>query len=159
MGRKKLLWVTLVIAACGCGSGRLPTHAVKGQLKFQDGTVPKMGTIEFYNDEHKVNARGKIRNDGSFTVGTFEKEDGAVAGNHSVAIIQLMSDSLVAKREVVIEVDESEEGADHDHNHGHDHEAADAEIVHPKYADYRTSDLSVEIKAGENQITLELESR
>jgi hypothetical protein len=159
MGHKKFLLLILMLAVYGCGADRVPTHPVMGQLRFQDGTFPKMGTIEFYNAEHKVNARGKIRNDGSFTVGTFEKEDGAVAGTHSVAIIQLMSDSLAAKREVVIEIDESEDGAGHDHNHGHDHNVNDVEIVHPKYADYRTSDLSIEIQPGENRITLELQHR
>ncbi|MCH2182563.1 MAG: hypothetical protein MK108_11210 [Mariniblastus sp.] len=159
MGFKRLILLALFTMAVGCGSDHLPTHPIQGQLRFPDGTAPKMGTIELFNAEHKLNARGKIQSDGSFTVGTYEQGDGAVAGKHSVAIIQLMAHSLRAKREVVIEVDESEGDAGHDHDHDQDEEPSDMEMVHPRYADYRTSDLSVEIKPGNNEITLELDHR
>ena len=157
MSLKRLFFLSLLVCTIGCGSDHLPVHPIQGQLKFSDGTVPKMGTIEFFNAEHRINACGKIRSDGTFTVGTYQPDDGAVAGKHSVAIIQLMSHSLAAKKEVVIEIDESEGKADHDHDHTED--PLDLEMVHPKYADYRTSDLTVEVKPGDNQITLEVDHR
>ncbi len=132
------LGVTLfLLSTIGCGSDQLPTHPVNGKVAFQDGTFPMFGTIEFYNDEHKINARGKINRDGTFTVGTYEKDDGAVAGDHRVVIIQIVSEPGSPLSKVTSNID---------HDHG--------ELVSPKYLDYRSSDLSCSIQASENDVEL-----
>ena len=82
-----------VLTQIGCGPKRPPTYPVKGKLVFEDGTSPRFGEIEFYNAEEKINARGRIERDGTFTVGTFAENDGAVAGTHQIVIIQQVAES------------------------------------------------------------------
>jgi hypothetical protein len=132
----QLRWLVVLFAVssfcCGC-SNRLATYPVKGQLKFEDGSVVKFGEIEFYNAEHRINARGKINRDGSFTVSTFQEGDGAVAGTHQVVIMQHLMTPLVARAATESKVN---------HDHGR--------LIHQQYNDYRTSELECTIQAGEN---------
>ncbi len=145
----------ILVFLVGCGPSNPTTFPVRGQLKFRDGSVPKSGAVEFFHPETRLNARGKIGVDGSFSVGTFEAGDGAVAGHHEVTVVQLGATHLDAKKEVIIKMDEESQNADHDHSH--DHDSNSDPIVHKKYIDYRTSDLAVEIVDGENIIVLEID--
>lgn len=119
----------------GCGSDQLPTYPVSGTVQFEDGTHPMFGDIEFYNADHKVNARGKINRDGSFSVGTFTDNDGAIEGRHQIITLQIVSDHLTARRSHSIE---------------HDHGA----LINPSFFDYRTSGLECDIVPGDNQVKL-----
>ena len=130
--------VLFLFVAVGCGKSQLPTYKVNGQLKFEDGTTPAFGNIEFFNAENKINAHGKINRDGTFTVTTYDKNDGAVAGKHQIVIIQLTGNYLTAK---------SNQDIQHDHG----------QLAHPRYVDYRTSGLECTITEGENDVTLVLE--
>jgi hypothetical protein len=127
-----------VLLLSGCNH-RLPTYPVAGQFKFEDGSVPKFGEIEFFNAEHRLNARGKIERDGSFTVGTFTEGDGAVAGKHRIVVMQAVTTPLVARSVAEAQVK---------HDHG--------KLIHQQYIDYRTSGLECEIVPGENRIELVL---
>lgn len=128
--------IVIVLAVSGCGSNQLPTYPVDGQVVFEDQTAPAFGTIEFYNAEHQINARGKIKRDGTFSISTFADSDGAVAGDHKIVIVQHVASYLTAK--VTDEIN---------HDHG--------ELVHPDYFDYRTSNLSCTIKPEPvNQVRL-----
>ena len=130
----------LLLGMIGCGSDRPATHPVDGRVVFQDGGSLTFGTIEFYNEEHKVNARGTVKGDGSFTMTTFEDGDGAVAGKHKVVIMQIVAaptgPHAEAKSKIV-------------HNHG--------ALVARKYLDYRTSGLTCDIKEGINEVKLVVE--
>jgi hypothetical protein len=126
-----------VVSLTGCHSDQLPTHAVDGIVRFDDGSSPMFGDIEFYNAQHKLNARGIINRDGTFTVGTYQDGDGAVEGLHQVVIIQLTGNYLTAKLNDRIK-----------HDHG--------ELVDPKAFDYRTSDLDCTVAPGTNRIELEV---
>ena len=95
------------------------------------------GKIEFYNAEHKINARGTINRDGTVTVSTYDEDDGAVVGNHQIMISQQTSNHLTANIKAPI-----------DHDHG--------DLVDPKYFDYRTSGLSCTIEPGSNEIELQV---
>ena len=119
----------------GCGDGNPATYPVEGQVRFEDGTVPRFGSIEFFNEELEVNARGKIDRDGKFTVCTYTDGDGAVEGNHKIVIIQLTSGALVTKSNTIVE-----------HDHG--------KLIDSSYLDYRTSDLECNITRGENKVEL-----
>lgn len=137
--RVVILFVSVIIVVfVGCGNRQLPTYPVNGQLEFQDGTTPKFGTIEFYNAEHQINGRGKINRDGTFTISTYGNNDGAVAGHHKIAIIQLTGNYLTAQANKHIQ---------------HDHGA----LVHQKYSDYRTSNLECTIVESDNDIKLIVE--
>ncbi len=129
------LAVMLLPTLAGCDSGQLPTYPVEGTIRFKDGSFPKFGDIEFYNDAQQINARGKINRDGSFTVGTYEQGDGAVQGKHKIIVLQISGTHLTAKYSDDIK---------------HDHGA----LVNKAYFDYRTSDLEWDIQPETNQVEL-----
>ncbi len=119
----------------GCGSDQLPTYPVSGTIEFPDGTHPMFGDIEFYNSQHKINARGKIQRDGSFTVGTYTDNDGAVEGKHQIIALQVSGNYLTEKLNDSIK-----------HDHG--------DLINSSFFDYRTSGLECEIVPGDNQVNL-----
>ena len=124
----------------GCGSDQVPTHAIEGIVEFEDGSPLKFGNIEFYSAEHKVNASGKINRDGTFTVGTYSENDGAVAGNQQIAILQISGNYLSEKLNDQI-----------NHDHGH--------LIDQAHGDYRTSGLEFVVEPGVNRIQLTVRKR
>ncbi len=129
------LVVALLFYCVGCGSDRLPTHPVEGSVRFEDGSKVMFGDIEFYSVDHQLNARGKIGRDGTFTVGTYAKNDGAVAGKHQVIVLQITGDYLTEKL-----------GDQIKHDHG--------ELIDSAFFDYRTSGLECTIVPGRNPVKL-----
>lgn len=138
--KKRFFWFAsaiLLASSTGCGKSQLEVHGVSGRVEFDDRSCPMFGDIEFYNEEHRINARGKITRDGTFTVGTYSADDGAVEGAHKIIISQNTTSPLMPYLTSSVK-----------HNHG--------QLVHPDYYDYRTSDLSCTIVEGENEIVLKL---
>jgi len=85
--------------------------------------------------EQPVTATGAIGPDGTFVLGTYEASDGALAGKHRVVVI-----------------------ADHVIGTGAERPGLIPEpTLHHKYREYRTTDLVAEVKAGPNQVVLEVE--
>jgi len=132
---KTLIALSLFTLLLGCGSNQLPTHPVEGTVRFEDGNYPKFGDIEFYNAQHKLNARGKIQRDGSFTVGTFAENDGAIEGKHQIIVLQVSGDHLTRGLSDSIK-----------HDHGL--------LINSSHFDYRTSGLECDIVPGDNQVKL-----
>jgi hypothetical protein len=64
---------------------RLPTAEVTGQVTYDGEPLPQ-GVVIFEPATGRA-ASGQIRPDGSFTLGTYEKADGAVLGRHRAAVI------------------------------------------------------------------------
>lgn len=81
------LILSLVIAA-GCG-GPPKTYLVHGTVVFPDGQPLTRGTVEFeaLGQTKPITASGEIAKDGTFQLGTFAANDGAIAGEHRVAVI------------------------------------------------------------------------
>jgi hypothetical protein len=126
----------LIFALVGCNSDQHSTFPVSGVVKFEDGGNPMFGDIEFYNEAKQVNARGKLNRDGTFTLGTYAVDDGAVEGDHEVVIIQRTRNHLTARLEHEI-----------DHDHG--------DLIDRKYYDYRDNDLIAIVESkDDNQIEL-----
>jgi hypothetical protein len=75
-----------LLAGCN-GNHRLPTYETGGVVAFTDGTALTGGFIFFQSIEHGKVARAVINADGTFRLGTFEPDDGALAGTHHVRII------------------------------------------------------------------------
>jgi hypothetical protein len=73
----------------GCGPSEPPTFPVAGQVKFSDGSPVAFGTIEFAPVGGGAVARGQIDSSGRFVLTTGTR-NGAVAGRHRVAIIQVI---------------------------------------------------------------------
>jgi hypothetical protein len=80
---------SLVPSMVGCGSGaRSPgarTAPVKGKVTYQ-GKPVKAGIVTFEPDGAGKEAMGTINSDGTFELTTYKPGDGAVLGNHRVAV-------------------------------------------------------------------------
>jgi hypothetical protein len=82
--------VVLAVAALATagGCGRRGLHKVSGSVRFADGAPLTEGRVVVdYGDESGKGAWGRIRSDGSFTIGTVADDDGMRAGTYRVAIL------------------------------------------------------------------------
>lgn len=88
----RVILVPVVAITCGCGDDQLPTYPVHGTVTFADGTPLRGGTVEFRCGavSPPMIARGEISQDGTFVLGTYAEQDGAIAGDHQVAIAPLV---------------------------------------------------------------------
>ena len=132
--RKFLALALGALAMAGCNSNPLPTYPTSGTVQFEDGQPVRSGSIEFYNREHDLTARGTIDRDGKYQLGTFQARDGAIAGEHQVVVIQMLMPSPTVKL------------PDGDTIHEHDH----GRHVDQKFATYSTSSLKCTIEKGNN---------
>ncbi len=62
---------------------------MRGIVRFPDGKVLREGSVEFeiIGRKKPVTATGVIGPDGSFVLGTYEVDDGALVGKHRVVVI------------------------------------------------------------------------
>src|SRR5437899_2543704 len=78
--------VSLVLfGAGGCG-GETVFFPVSGKVTYKDGTPVTAGLVIFEPVDQKVSARGAIRPDGTFQLGTHRDDDGAMAGDYKVLV-------------------------------------------------------------------------
>jgi hypothetical protein len=78
--------VAVVLMLSGCNSAnRAQTYEVSGNIQF-DGQPLKGGMVVFMPDKGQA-AKGAIGLDGSFKLGTYGVDDGAVAGQYKVMVI------------------------------------------------------------------------
>jgi len=122
-------FVVLLFGLTGCSSGLYP---VRGTVKLEDGTPLAKGMVIFEKDEggKSVMARGELKPDGSFQLGTNKPGDGVPAGKYRV-LINSMDISDVPDEKKVLPFDN-------------------------KYLKYETSGLEFEVKAGENEFPITL---
>lgn len=121
------MFLILVWVVTGCGTSKVPTYPVSGTVLFEDGSPVLTGTVELESRDHGLTAAGRIRDDGSFVLGTYTSNDGACAGPHKVIVMQLIvNDGTV----------------NHTRNHG--------KSIDPKFSSYATSTLTATIKAVES---------
>lgn len=119
----------LIVVTAGCGPKRPALAPVGGTVTFE-GKSLRSGKIQFTPSEGR-SAVGKIRDGRIESVGTFDRDDGALVGKHRVAIFAFVR------------------------------EPVGMEIVPwaiPKhYGDPATSDLTAEIQSGKtNELTFDL---
>ena len=129
------LMLILFFGLIGCGSDRLPTYPVQGRVEFPEGLPVRHGTVELESEEHGTTATGTIQHDGTFVLGTYTTNDGAVSGQHKAIVIQLVI-------------------ADGSFKHTIDH----GRPVPTKFADYESSPLTVTVAAEPvNNVVLTIE--
>jgi hypothetical protein len=128
-----VLLISVVVSLSGCGGERLGTAVVRGKVSFNGKPVPN-GTISFIPASGPT-ATGEIQPDGSFTLTTYRKGDGAVLGQHTVVIVAMedMSTRLPEARNPL-----------------------PPPIVPEKYSSLATTDLRREVKDEVNQFTFDL---
>jgi ribosomal protein S12 len=116
----------------GCNSGNLKTYPIEGQVVFQDGSPVKVGIVETKAVGKTVQARGAINKDGTFTLTTYRENDGAIAGDHKVVVIQVVPVEDIPN-----------------------YRPSTMGVVHRKHAAYHTSGLTMNVLAdGKNKIKL-----
>ena len=113
---KKLSILLVLLFLCGCGGGA----AVKGTVKFDDGTPLTQGTVKFIGDA--TQAIGPIKSDGTYRLGETKAGDGVTPGRYKVV------------------VDATTGGGSDGKPLTH--------LVDPKFAEASTSDLACEVKGG-----------
>jgi len=72
------------LGAGGCGGPAL--YPVSGKVAYKDGKAFTAGLVIFEPVGHKTGARGEIQPDGSFQLGTYKNNDGAMEGEYKVLI-------------------------------------------------------------------------
>jgi hypothetical protein len=117
----------------GCGSDFPKTAVVKGKVSYNGKPVPH-GRVLFVPVVPGTTATGEIAPDGSYSLTTFRKGDGAVLGKHKVAIIAMED------RPGALPTDAN----------------LPPPIVPDKYTSPGTTDLEAEVKDGENKLDFDL---
>jgi hypothetical protein len=155
VSKKRATWNSLfccllMLVNTGCGSKYPPTAPVSGKITI-NGKPVTQGRISFHPTTGERPALANIQPDGSYSLTTFERGDGALLGHHKVSIKSTRIEnapSLPAK-------DFQEEAK----------QAAEVAkkggpqlvfIVDKKYYDDRTTDLEAEVRPGENEIDFNL---
>jgi len=78
-----LVWL-LLFGASGCGSETF--FPVSGKVTYKDGKPVTAGLVIFEPVSQKTSARGEIQADGSFQLGTYKDNDGAMEGEYKVLV-------------------------------------------------------------------------
>jgi hypothetical protein len=136
------LGYTLVSAmagcCCGCGSQPFETAKVTGSVTL-DGNPVTEGSVLF-TPAQGWPARGELDAQGRFTLSTYEDQDGAIVGQHEIAII-------------------AQSGPDPSEHFERPPPAPTKWLIPERYGSRATSGLRYEVKMGEpNEVALELYS-
>jgi hypothetical protein len=131
-----LVSVALFLVLSGCDS-RPETFLVHGMVVYPDGKPLTEGTVEFEALDLKkpITASGEINEDGTFQLGTYEANDGAIAGKHRAAVIANYEIGTGVERPGLIP----------------------PPVLDPKFSDFTTSPLEFEVKASPNNILVEVD--
>lgn len=84
-------WLLIGSAICsllGCGERKTATYPVVIKVAYPDGAPIAQAQVVLMAVDGKTTARGTTGADGSCNLTTFEPNDGAVAGTHSVIVAQ-----------------------------------------------------------------------
>jgi hypothetical protein len=87
---RAILGPAMLLAVAGCGPNVTPrptTAPVSGTVKYQ-GKAVEGATVSFMAAGSPRVASGVTNADGAFQLTTFDTNDGAVAGEHSVTIVK-----------------------------------------------------------------------
>ena len=89
-----LAWVAMLFC-CGCSRSGLETAPVRGVVKL-DGQPLDAGMV-FFRPERGRMAVGKIQQDGSYVLSTYEKngDDGAIVGRHKASVIPPLAEGTL----------------------------------------------------------------
>jgi hypothetical protein len=143
------LFCLLFLVNAGCGSKYPPTAPVSGKITL-NGEPVTQGRISFHPTSGERPALANIQSDGSYSLTTFERGDGALLGSHKVSIKSTRIENAPPPPK-----DFREEAA----------QAAELAkrggpqlvfIVDKKYYDERTTDLQADVKRGGNEIDFHL---
>lgn len=84
----RVAWVSalcVVAFTVGCGPGNPKTYPAHGTVTYKNATL-QSGMVYITPDAGGNGASGKIQTDGTFKLGTFGTDDGALPGKYKVRI-------------------------------------------------------------------------
>jgi hypothetical protein len=95
--------LVLAVLSAGCSGGRKPLFPASGQVLYQ-GKEPALGAFVVFHPvgaatEEALRPYGYVQKDGSFSLTTYKKDDGAPEGEYGVTIVWQRSDEKVLDRE------------------------------------------------------------
>jgi hypothetical protein len=122
------LLVWIILSLVGCGDGR-PTRVPVSGIVLIDGQPLKRGLVKFVPENGRPSV-GNIEGDGRFTLTCYDGGDGAIPGTHRV---QVSANRVISNTKI--------------------------EWYAPtKYADFRTSELRVDVIEPVDDLRIELSS-
>ncbi len=171
---KKLVVLLLLVAVAGCGEKNPPTGKVTGKVTL-DGK-PVEGAVVTFTPEGGGNpAVGRTKADGTFSLTTFEPDDGALLGPHKITVTKFNvpdggmnpygsqaqpaapdpNKKLTEEEEMAL----MEQGYNESQAQPQNRNQVLKNALPDKYANPATSGLTYTVVEGENTVNLELTSR
>src|SRR5262245_40432993 len=86
------LLLAAAATTAGCGPGKPPAVPVKGKVTFRKATAPGGALVVFHPKhpafEKRVGGKpfARVKEDGTFTLTTFQPDDGAPEGEYGVTV-------------------------------------------------------------------------
>ncbi len=145
---RAIRWYTFLplLVCAGCGDGRPALFPVRGEVVFSSGEPVREATIEFVPADSSPSPRGKTDSMGQFTLGTYESDDGAPAGDYRVLVLHVLPPRAAESVRKL-----GEEHADH---------GARIPLVSLKYASPKTSELTCSVQPlSDNKVKLVVDQR
>jgi hypothetical protein len=124
-----VLAALFALSVAGCGDSLSPVH---GTVTLEDGTPLSKGMIvaERFEGGPPITAQGAIKPDGTYQLGTNKPGDGVPPGKYRVLINAMdLSDLPDEQKEIPF---------------------------HHKYLSYKTSELELDVKRGDNNYPIRL---
>ena len=137
---RAMIATTLLLAIAGCGQvdgDRAETANVHGKVTY-NGEPLDMGSLLFVPVAGGTSAQGEIGSDGSYVMGTYEKTDGAILGEHKVIITALRQPAGALPEDDLVG------------------DAAPISLIPDRYGDLEKSGLRATVKKGDNEVNFEL---
>ncbi|MGL6194903.1 MAG: hypothetical protein ACRC2T_08790 [Thermoguttaceae bacterium] len=138
---KQIIFFSVILISCIFSLGCSNKVGLKGKVVFSDTKEPlPCGEIQFSNDT--LLARGTIKEDGTFIMGTDKKKDGLPPGTYGVAISR-----AVVKNEEPIPIGPN----------GFPLGPEEFDLIHPKYKNRATSEITVNVDKNTRIIEIEVD--
>lgn len=141
------LLLSLVLGT-GC-SGNVHVH---GKVAFDDGSPLTLGTVVF--DDGQISARGKLDENGSFRIGSKKADDGLPPGNYKVYIIGALKGGYTSP---VGNIEQSAAFGQVPVGKKQDRSSQVQFLVHTKYGNRNTTDLSCEVTSSTREVNFTVE--
>lgn len=139
-GMLSLLLLTIISLTAGCGQkGEHETAKVQGKVTL-DGQPLKFGSLLFTPEGNFPSAEGTIRPDGTYSLGTYGTNDGAVIAKHKVIITARAAGAFALPEDSV-------KGA-----------AGTVSVVPERYGNAEKSGLVADVESGTNTVNFDLVS-
>lgn len=125
----------LLLSTAGCGptGKRIATAPVQGKITYK-GSPVTTGTVMFVPTSGGPPATGEIQPDGTYSLKTYDPGDGAVLGNHTVAVTAMDLPAGTPEDPV----------------------AAPTMLVPAEFGNPSTSGLTAEVAEGDNALDFDL---